>query len=199
MSDPSLPIHEKMDLLSAFPHPWMFAGGWAMDLFLGKVARAHKDVDIAIFREHQLALQQYLSGWHMYVANSGSLESWEHGKYLSLPLHTLWAYKPGSTGAGSVEVEPDIEFLLNERDGSHWIFRRNPRITRPLTLTCLRTVGGIPYLAPEIVLLYKSKDARESDHADFDVTVGSLSEKQKTWLREALKQQSPGHGWLERL
>jgi hypothetical protein len=177
----------------------MFAGGWAMDLFLGRVTRAHKDVDIAIFREHQLDLQQYLPGWHIYVADSGRLELWRHGEYLRLPRHTLWAYKPGSTGAGSVEVEPDIEFLLNERDESYWIFRRNPRIRRPLTLTCLHTAGGIPYLAPEIVLLYKSKGTRESEHADFDVTVGSLIEKQKTWLREALEEQSPGHGWLERL
>jgi Aminoglycoside-2''-adenylyltransferase len=43
--------HDAADLLSAARLPWWIAGGWALDLFLGKGTRAHKDLDIGIFRK----------------------------------------------------------------------------------------------------------------------------------------------------
>lgn len=199
MSDPFDPLQDAIDLLSAFPHPWMFAGGWAIDLFLGGLTRPHKDVDIAIFREHQIALQHYMASWLMYVANSGKLVPWHPGEYIELPQHTVWAYRPGNTGAGSVEVQPDLEFLFNERDIDNWIFRRNPLTTRPLHLACLHTPGGLPYLAPEIVLLYKSKGTRDGDRADFEAVRRLMGQERRAWLKWALAVERPGHEWLERL
>lgn len=198
MSNPFAPLHNIIDLLSAFPHPWMFAGGWAIDLFLGSVTRPHKDVDVAIFREHQLDLQRCMRGWRMFIADSGRLEPWRAGDYIQLPRHTIWAYAPGSA-ACNVEVQPDLEVLFNERDEGNWVFRRNSLVARWLALVCLRTASGIPYLAPEIALLYKSKDPRDEDRADFNTVVGSMSGEQRTWLRDALETQSPGHEWLERI
>ena len=199
MSDPFAPIRHTAHHLSAFPCPWMFAGGWAIDLFVGRLTRLHKDVDVAIFREHQLELQRTLAGWQMYVADSGKLVPWQPGEYVELPLHTVWAYRPGNTGAGSVEVQPDLEFLFNERDEGNWIYRRNPLVTRPLDLACLRTIDGLPYLAPEIVLLYKSKGTRDGDRADYDAVLGTLNEEQRAWLKGALEVETPGHEWLNRL
>jgi Aminoglycoside-2''-adenylyltransferase len=40
---------------------WGVAGGWALDLFLDRVTREHQDIEVAIFREDQLILQEYLS------------------------------------------------------------------------------------------------------------------------------------------
>jgi hypothetical protein len=177
----------------------MFAGGWAIDLFLGSVTRHHKDVDVAIFREHQLDLQHYMAGWQMYVADSGKLVPWQPAEYVELPRHTVWAYRPGNVGAGRVEVQPDLEFLFNERDADTWTFRRNPLVTRPLHLAYLRTQEGLPYLAPEIVLLYKSNGTRDDDQADFQAVLGLLSEEQRAWLKWALGVQRPGHPWLQRL
>jgi hypothetical protein len=177
----------------------MFAGGWAIDLFLGKVTRSHKDIDVAIFREHQLALQRYLPGWRMYIAEAGKLELWEPGQIIQLPKHTLWAYGPENACAGNVNFEPDLEVLLNERNSVNWVYRRNPVITLPVHAACLATSDGVPYLAPEIVLLYKAKGTRDSDHADFQVVLGSLNPEQKQWLREALELDRLGHEWLEQL
>jgi putative ABC transport system permease protein len=39
--------------------PWFVAGGWALDLFLGRVTRPHHDVDIALFREDQRQLRSH--------------------------------------------------------------------------------------------------------------------------------------------
>lgn len=199
MSDPFAPLRDAARLLSAFPHPWMFAGGWAIDLFLGGDTRRHKDVDIAIFREHQLDLQRCLHGWQIFVPGSRKLEPWQQGEYLQLPAHNIWAYGPGQSGAGDVEVQPDLEVLFNERDSTNWVYRRNPLITRPLTLACLTAPSGMPYLAPEIVLLYKAKGTRDSDHEDFEAVLGWLRDEQRLWLREALEVDRPEHEWLGHL
>jgi hypothetical protein len=49
--------------MRGFEPDWFVAGGWAIDLFLEKTTRPHEDIEIAIFRKNQLALQDYLDGW----------------------------------------------------------------------------------------------------------------------------------------
>lgn len=44
----ALPLDEAVALLSVVRTPWWVAGGWAVDLYLGKVTRAHKDLDMGI-------------------------------------------------------------------------------------------------------------------------------------------------------
>jgi hypothetical protein len=61
------------------------------------------------------------------------------------------------------------------------------------------TSDGIPYLVPEIQLLYKAKGLRPKDEADFRQTLPALSLEQRDWLREALLQAHPQHPWLGRL
>jgi hypothetical protein len=190
-----IPIVQANTLFEGFPHPWMIAGGWAIDLFLGIVRRQHKDVDIAIFRQDQLALQEHIRGWQVYKADAGKLEPWAAGDYIEPPIHTIWAWRPGRP-AGDVRGQPDLEFLFDERDATHWLFRRDPRITRPLAKACLTTRAGIPFLAPEIVLLYKSKESRPEDHDDFGAVHGALNSEQRAWLSSALSRTLPDHEWL---
>ena len=52
-------------LLRAFDRPWWVAGGWAVDLFLGRRTRPHKDIEIALYRHDQSALQEHLAGWSL--------------------------------------------------------------------------------------------------------------------------------------
>lgn len=61
--EPFQPVLEVASLLRNFKRPWFIAGGWAIDLFFGRVTRNHDDVDVAIFRGDQRELQAYLSGW----------------------------------------------------------------------------------------------------------------------------------------
>lgn len=44
-------------LMAGFNKTWGIAGGWAIDLFIGKETREHKDIEIAVFRKNQLYLK----------------------------------------------------------------------------------------------------------------------------------------------
>lgn len=46
-------------LMSGFNNSWGIAGGWAIDLFIGKETREHKDIEIAIFRKDQLYFKNF--------------------------------------------------------------------------------------------------------------------------------------------
>jgi len=58
--------------------------------------------------------------------------------------------------------------MLDESEDDRWVFRRHPAIQRPLSLAVRRDSNGIPFLAPEIQLLYKARPVRAEDQADFD-------------------------------
>jgi hypothetical protein len=192
------PVQAVVRLFSSFNKPWMVAGGWAISLHLRRVVRPHKDVDIAVFREHQLNVQRYLNNWQMYVAQSGTLRHWAPGEQLARNEHVIWAWKPG-VAAGRVDLQPDVELLFDERTATHWVYRREPSITLPLDIACLKSSDGIPYLAPEIVLLYKAKGTREADDTDFRAALPLLSDRQRAWLATSVSTVQPGHRWLRRL
>jgi hypothetical protein len=56
--------------------------------------------------------------------------------------------------------------------------------------------GELPYLRPEIVLLYKAKNLGDHDRADFEQTRERLDAGSRQWLRLALERVHPGHEWL---
>ena len=53
---------QVLSLLDGFGKPWWVAGGWAVDLFIGRLTRPHKDIEIALFRRDRLGLQEHLAG-----------------------------------------------------------------------------------------------------------------------------------------
>jgi hypothetical protein len=58
----------------------------------------------------------------------------------------------------------------------------------------------VPYLVPEIVLLFKAKHDRPKDHADFAGIVPLLDPTQRAWLAAAaLARVDPGHCWISDL
>jgi hypothetical protein len=62
-----------------------------------------------------------------------------------------------------------------------------------------RTSEGIPYIAPEIQLLYKAKGRRPKDEADFMAVHPHLDQQSRAWLTQALTIVHPGHPWLAHL
>lgn len=183
------------ELMARFERPWAFCGGWAIDLFLGRATRGHKDVDIAIARRDQLALQAYLTvrGWSLAVAHHGELAPWVEGAYIELPRHGIWAtnaaYRPGF-----------VEVLLNEVDGEYCRFRKDPSIAVDLELAFMCSRAGLPLLAPEIVLLYKAGDAANPENtADFRAALPALDAVRRHWLKAALGRLYADHAWVEYL
>lgn len=182
------------ELMQRFERPWFIAGGWALDLYLGRVTRHHKDCEIAILRRDQQALRDHMAGWEFSKVEKGELLPWPEGEQLQLPTHEIHARREG----GSLE---SLEVLLNEGDEALWQFRKNPAITRPMTLAAMRSAEDIPFLAPEIVLLYKAFTVkpRPEDRADYETVSGTLDEERCQWLWESIRAGMPGHPWLDTL
>ena len=187
----SLPL-KVASLMRGFKPDWFIAGGWAIDLFLGKETRSHNDIEIAIFRRDQLALQNYLGGWVLKKVTGGVFSDWKTGEFLELPVFEIHCFNE------SAELN-QLEVLLNEANSQEWIFRRDKRITKPLSKLHLTTNSGISFLCPEVVLLYKSKNPRTKDEQDFQAVVRHLDAKAKEWLGNALSVCYSKHHWLENL
>jgi hypothetical protein len=184
---------ELRRLLADLTAPWWVAGGWALDLFLGRETRTHEDLDVALLRRDQLAFHGYLRGWDLrYATPEHTLEKWD-GSYLELPVHGIWARR-----SSRATTPWTCEFLLNEERGGDWVYRRNETVTRPI-----QEIGGVrdgvPFLRPEIVLLYKSADDSPKNAADFDVVLPSLAADARVWLAEALAVCDSHHDWLAKL
>jgi aminoglycoside-2''-adenylyltransferase len=191
MKDFSEP-RQVLRLLHDLPCPWGIAGGWAVDLFLDRVTREHQDIEVAIFRDDQLVLQDYLSfrGWSFECVRNGRLYPWLKREALAAPVHEIWGRSEG-------EPPQRLEVLLNERTTDAFIFRRDPRIKMPIERAFFKSKSGIPILAPEIVMLYKSKRATEhKEQLDFSNIAGALSAEQRQWLLESLGAMDPEHDWL---
>ena len=180
-------------LLADLDAPWWIAGGWALDLFLDADTRPHGDVDVAMLRRDQLKLRRLLRTWDLrYATATHTLEPWD-GRHLELPVHGVWARR---------SVTPStpwtFEVLLNEHRGDRWVYRRDATIFRELA-DLGEHRNGVPYLRPEVVLLYKSKSPTETDEADFDAVEPHLNCSARSWLRAALATCTPEHPWLVRL
>ncbi|HEX2022408.1 MAG TPA: GNAT family N-acetyltransferase, partial [Candidatus Thermoplasmatota archaeon] len=104
----------------------------------------------------------------------------------------LWA-RPRGAGGWS------FEFLLSDRHGGDWVFPRDPRVRRPLWSLGRATDDGIPFLAPEVVLLFKAKRREPRDEADLAATLPLLPAGERRWLRDALEVAHPGHPWIGRI
>jgi hypothetical protein len=111
---------------------------------------------------------------------------------LELPRHQIHAYRG----------EEFIDFLLTDMD-SVWRYRREPLVLRSRERMSLRSAGGIPFLAPELVLLFKSKNTssheRSKDQSDFEKAFPHLEPERRAWLYWALMATSPDHAWIQNL
>lgn len=71
-----------------------------------------------------------------------------------------------------------IEFLFNDKTDSEFIYARNHNVKRKLRDAFL-SYQGMPYLAPEICLLYKSTDTeREGYQQDYQLASSRMSAEQ---------------------
>ena len=52
---------EVSELFKSLNIKWWIAGGWAIDLFLGKKSRGHLDIDVLILRKDQMIIHKHLN------------------------------------------------------------------------------------------------------------------------------------------
>ncbi len=187
-----LTVAETAELLRDVSFPWWICGGWSIDLFLGRQTRKHADVEVGVLRRDQCALFAALEHFEIHLARDGTLTELtadQRNSGLAQPNHGFWC-RPRGRAAWVLEI------LLNEGEDGDWIFRREAAIRRPLDAVVRKTEDGVPYLAPEVQLLFKAKALRPRDQQDFESALPQLPAGERAWLADALKRAHPGHPWL---
>lgn len=193
---PWLP-QEVASFFFALSVPWWIAGGWALDLFLGSQTRDHEDIDIEFQRRDQQAIRTLLGEWdaqeaHPELDPNWPFREWELGRDLSSGVHDIWCRL-------NKDAPWALQLMVADVIDDQWVFRRDARIRRPFASIGRRTDDDIPYVAPEIQLLYKAKGFRPKDEADFARTIPYLDGESRQWLAQALALAHPGHPWLVQL
>lgn len=198
---PFEPVRKAIKLLEGYPHPWCVCGGWSIDLFLGRETREHSDVEILVYRRDQADLWQHFHdlSWPLVKIipvleppdAEPDITPWLKDEWLALPAHQLRSYPR--------EDMPEFDLMFNEGDDNHWIYRRSAEVKRARSQAERRTPDGIPYLAPEVALLYKAHRRRDKDIPDFDRAHPLLDDEQHAWLIHALEIMYPdtGNPWLD--
>ena len=180
------------DWFSSLKVPWWVAGGWALDLYTGEQSRAHEDLDVGVLRANISSVLDALSSFEVFEAKDGVLTPIQAGNAPRPDVYSLWCRPTGS-------LRWEVELMLDECLGEEWVYRRCESIRRPLSSVVQRSLSGLPYLAPEIQLLYKARGMRPRDQADFDRIAPRLSRAAQTWLLQALEYAEPAHSWISAL
>lgn len=210
-------IHEANELLLKGDFEYAFCGGFAVELFLDKEVRRHGDIDIAVYWRDRDKIIRYMQslGWHVYEMCGNGIahhitdinrqikakrnifcfkEDCELVKLKPYGEKDMYYLEFDSKGQSSFNF---IEYLFNDRTETEFLYARNHDIGLELTEAILFR-AGIPFLSPELILLYKSTDiAREGYQLDFDSAIPPMSSRRKSWLKNALNIMYPqGHPWI---
>ncbi|HEX3960300.1 MAG TPA: hypothetical protein VHZ03_27295 [Trebonia sp.] len=174
--------------LAGVATPWCVAAGWALDLFRGTQTRKHGDIEIAIPAASFPEVRSRFPGYAFDGVGTGRIWADATPDVLAA-VHQTWLRDP-ATGNYLLDV------FREPHDGDTWICRRDEAIRLPYRDIIHHTHDGIPYLAPELVLLFKAKHSRPKDQADFDATVPHMTPVQREALAGLLARVHPGHPWL---
>jgi len=186
ISDPQLYRIEQIMHGSTFP--WYIAGGWSIDLALGRKTRNHKDMDIVVYREYLQDVLDFFYKWDIGVAIPG-----EHRLEAVLDMTSI---QPPQYCLHISNGQDFVEVLITDTQDEAVIFRRNTNIKMGFADFIRTDNNNRLFVTPEWQLLFKSKDPRIEDQQDFMNSVPALSSKQKSWLCESIRKMNKNHSWI---
>lgn len=210
-------LKEATELLNGQNFEYAICGGLAIDIFLGYESRTHGDIDLLAYWNDRNSIISYMQsiGFNVYEMLGGGMahhitdiNKQKHEKrniFCSTPDCELVKLTP--TDESDIYIVDFlhigqsklnfIELLFNDKDENCFLYARNKEIKRELDKAIL-TENGLSYLAPELLLLYKSTDTeREGYQQDFELAYSKMNNEQKEWLNNSLKAMNPnGHKWL---
>ncbi|MET0386857.1 MAG: hypothetical protein ABW321_12900 [Polyangiales bacterium] len=162
------------------PFRWWVSGGHALALWLGHSWRSHGDLDLGLLRGDVALAAGRLPDCTLHVAAAGELSPFV-GQPLTAAAHqnNVWARERASN-------HWVIDLTLGAGDDTRWIYRRDPAIHRPWAEAVLTSATGIPYLAPDLQLLFKSLAPRPKDTRDAEIVIPALTRAQQEFLAHAL-------------
>lgn len=170
---------------------WWVTGGWALDLFLGR-EREHRALDIAVLRREQDAVRSHLAAWDLQVLHEGALTPWPPGERLPIDRDTAW-------GRPAKYLPWQLEIFFEQAEADEWVYSRDERVRLPLIALGSQTPDGVPYIRPEVVLLYRAQDASAQDDTDVRDVADRLTNTGRKWLLDALNVAHSGHHWIGRI
>ncbi len=188
------PVHTAWNSFREYERPVWITGGWALSLFAGKKLRPHEDIDVMIFLEDVRHLHARFTDSPLLLQNSSTGErssEWESAH--------LVAGRDTFVLDGVADGEPELQVLLALSDESrnHWVFHRgNGSIRRAVSDISLVGPRGVKYLAPEVVLLFKSRQLRDKDTEDFLQIRHVLGNDQLDWLLYEVVSFRSDHPWV---
>lgn len=211
-------VTESNALLLQGGFEYAYCGGQAIDLFLGYESRKHGDIDICAYWPERDKIISFMQsrGFEVYEMLGGGKTHriTDIGEQMYLKRN-IFCFRDGCPlvklyptdetdiflldflHVGQTEFD-FIELLFNDRSETHFEYARDREIKRELSKAIL-SADSVPYLSPEICLLYKSTDIeREGYQQDYELAYAAMSSEQKEWLDSALKKLNPhGHKWLK--
>ena len=183
---------QAAQVLAGVTAPWAVAAGWSLDLWHGKQTRKHEDLEVAVpatqFSEIQHRLESLGLTW--FVIDDGNVIELARGEVPSVQTHQTWA-SDASGWRMDVFREPG--------NAQTWVYRREAGLEAPRSQMTGCTPDGIPFVAPQVALLFKAKARRDKDEADFARAAPRLDVKARCWLADALARFHPGHPWISAL
>ncbi|NLO85626.1 MAG: hypothetical protein GX096_09390 [Clostridiales bacterium] len=208
-------VSSAHELLKGSSIPYALCGGYAIELFLSQSFRKHIDIDINIARRDKDRIIAFMmaQGWDVFefcgdglmhqIMNIGDqkksdahLFCHKHSDYVRLFEHNIPDYYYLDYNPDDLQDFTYIDIMVSPISDGYLRYEHNPQIKRECGKAVLYR-GGIPYLAPEIILLYKSTELRRfGNQADFEHTLPLLSGEQRAWLYDALvMENADGHPW----
>lgn len=213
-------ILECHSFFKDFKNTYAVCGGYAFEMFTNEKNRSHSDIDITLFTEDITNIVEYMlnKGWNVYeplhMTNSLRLIASSDIERV-LNCQNIWAIKPSCT---FINIEPKlpgdnlfqyeilneeqlhfdfIDIIFNVRQDGTFVCDENNNINRNLDKAILHQ-GGIPYLAPEIILFFISNPAylesdyhREKNNTDWKSIPPSLQKESLNWLIDAIRTAYP--------
>jgi len=169
------------------------SGGWAIDEFVtgGRASREHGDIDVSVARLDWPVFCRELQGrLELRVAESGR-DDGRAGQHVAGHVRNIWAREVG-------EGPWRLQINLEETDAERWRYRRDPRVSRPLSE--VRWWSGRTWcVAPAVQLLWQAKSPRPSDEHDWGITLPRLPVDECAWLAQAIRLAHPESPWADRL
>ncbi len=208
-------LQEVKKLLQDASFSWAVCGGFGLELFLDAEIRTHGDIDICVFERNRETILRHMleRDWEVYEFRGMGKVRPIRDAQASEPGRNVLCLKEGCelirfypcdeqdqyhqffhTGIRELNY---VEFLFNRAENGAFVFDLGKEIRKNLT-EVIRFREGIPYLAPEIALLYKaSRWEEEQNRLDFERVYPCMEENQQNWLMRSLETLYPqGHPWI---
>jgi len=153
-------IRDTCALFDGAPFRWWISGGHALELHTGRSWRDHDDIDVGVCRDDHANLRRWLDGWQIALTAGGVLTEWDGAELVeSMHHNNLWCRRDRE-GRWAIDV------TIGSGTRKEWIYRRDSSIRRPWSAAVLYSAARVPYLAPDLQLLFKSASPRPKDDLD---------------------------------